>query len=131
MLNVVGELHLKAIATLAKRTITMYLNSGEKEHYHPNENNKSVVPNFLQLEMKMKEHTSTSFLPLVYSFLVGRGQKFFEKCGAKMYGLCQGDFGDKITCSTCGQKYHKHCIEVSAEPFKCGCHVPMPYQLKE
>lgn len=59
MLNVVGELHLKAIATLAKRTITMYLNSGEKEHVHPNENNKSIVPNVWLLEMKMKEHTSS------------------------------------------------------------------------
>lgn len=95
VLNVVGGLHLKAIATLAKRAITMYLNSGEKEHFHLNENNKSIVPNLLLLEMKMKEHASTSVLPLVYSFLVRRRQKFFEKCGAKMYGLCQGDFGDK------------------------------------
>lgn len=95
MLNVVGGLHLKAIATLTKRAITMYLNSGEKEHFHLNENNKSIVPNLLLLEMKMKEHASTSVLPLVYSFLVRRRQKFFEKCGAKMYGLCQGDYGDK------------------------------------
>lgn len=77
------------------------------------------------------ERTHKHFCLWCIVSLLEDGRSFFEKCGAKIYGLCQGDFGDKITCSTCGQKYHKHCIDVSAEPFKCGCHVPMPYQVKE
>lgn len=73
----------------------MYLNSGEKEYFYLNENNKFIVFNLLLFEMKMKEYVSILVLFLVYSFFVRRRQKFFEKCGVKMYGLCQGDFGDK------------------------------------
>lgn len=128
VLNVLGDVHLKTLATLSKRAITLYSSNGEKTHIHPCESNKSIVQKFSLLEMKMKEHTITSFLPLVDCFIVGRGQKFFEKCGAKSYGICQGEYGEKVTC---GQKYHKHCVEIAVEPFNCGCHVPMPYQLKE
>ena len=131
VLNVLGEVHLQTLATLSKRTIILYSSSGEKTHIHPCVNNKSIVHRFSLLEMKLKDQTITSFLPLVDCFLVGRGQKFFDRCGAKTYGVCQGEFGGKVSCSTCGQKYHKNCVEISMEPFNCGCHIPMPYQLKE
>lgn len=36
-----------------------------------------------------------SYLPLVESFFVGRGRRFYEKCGATAFGVCQGDFGEK------------------------------------
>lgn len=131
VLNVLGEVHLQTLATLSKRTIILYSSSGEKTHIHPCVNNESIVHRFSLLEMKLKDQTITSFLPLVDCFLVGRGQKFFDRCGAKTYGVCQGGFGGKVSCSTCGKKYHKNCVEISMETFNCGCHIPMPYQLKE
>lgn len=50
----------------------MYLNSGEKEYFYLNENNKFIVFNLLLFEMKMKEYVSILVLFLVYSFFVRR-----------------------------------------------------------
>ena len=73
-----------------------------KTQIHPCVNNISLDRRFLLLEMKLKDQTITSFVPFVDCFLVGRGQKFFDKCGDKMYGVCHGEFGGKVSCSTCG-----------------------------
>lgn len=70
--NVVGGLYLKVIVILVKWVIIMYLNSGEKEYFYLNENNKFIVFNLLLFEMKMKEYVSILVLFLVYSFFVRR-----------------------------------------------------------
>nr|XP_022304255.1 uncharacterized protein LOC111111522 isoform X2 [Crassostrea virginica] len=123
------EMHLKAIASITNRKITVYNAShGAKSYLCESVN---VSPYLPLLELTLHGEDNMSYMPLVDGCLVGRGQRFFDRCGAMEFGLCHGDFGDKVTCYVCGQKYHVHCLEVYEEPLQCGCHLHMPFQLKD
>lgn len=58
---------------------------------------------------------------------ISGGRRFYEKCRATAFGVCQGDLREKVSCTICGQNYHRHCIEINDEPAYCGCHIQMPF----
>ena len=122
-------MHLKVIASITNRKITVYNASHGTKSYLCDSVN--VSPYLPLLELTLHGEDNMSYVPLVDGCLVGRGQRFFDRCGAMKFGLCHGDFSDKVTCYVCGQKYHVHCLEVYEEPLQCGCHLHMPFQLKE
>ncbi|XP_062594910.1 uncharacterized protein LOC134256266, partial [Saccostrea cucullata] len=127
------EMHLNAISSVTKRIVTVHSEDGIAKYY-PRENTISVALAGLHISLAfvpLKGDSGRSFLPVVDGCLVGRGQRFFNKCGALDFEICQGDFGEKIECSKCGRNYHKHCLETEGKPLHCGCHILMPYHLKD
>lgn len=123
------KMHLKNLASITQHNIIVYTNSGSE--IYSSEERQVFSHHFPLLLITLKGASSMSYLPLVESFFVGRGRRFYEKCGATAFGVCQGDFGEKISCTLCGQNYHRHCIEIDDEPAYCGCHIQMPFKLKD
>lgn len=47
------------------------------------------------LELTLHGEDNISYLTLVEGFLVGRGHRFFDRCGAMKFGFCHGEFVEK------------------------------------